>query len=80
MAVQLRITGSPAQCAQAVAALAAGFVVSEVSRFYPNRGAAHLGRVYLDAEVRPGPAPRPGGDVAVLDLSGFDGPVPAGGR
>jgi hypothetical protein len=49
-AVRLRISGTEAECADAVRALGAGFVLREVSGFYPNRGASALGRVYIDAE------------------------------
>jgi hypothetical protein len=48
--VRLRISGTEAECAAAVRALEAGFVLREVSGFYPNRGASALGRVYVDAE------------------------------
>lgn len=51
--MKLRLTGTAPECSAAVAALAAGFVLREVSGFYPNRGATVLGRVYVDAEPRP---------------------------
>jgi hypothetical protein len=47
------LSGTDTECAAAVAALAAGFVLREVSGFYPNRGATVLGRVYIDVEPRP---------------------------
>lgn len=48
--------GTRPECAAAVAALRAGFVVREVSEFYPNRGQSVLGRVYVDAEPITRPA------------------------
>lgn len=51
--MKLRLSGTDSECGAAVAALAAGFVLREVSGFYPNRGASVLGRVYVDAEPRP---------------------------
>lgn len=53
--MKLRMTGTAPECAAAVAALAAGFVLREVSDFYPNRGTTVLGRVYVDAEPRTEP-------------------------
>jgi hypothetical protein len=51
--MKIRLSGTKDGCAAAVAALAAGFVLREVSGFYPNRGATVLGRVYVDVEPRP---------------------------
>jgi hypothetical protein len=56
--MKLRVTGTEAECDAAVEALFVGFDVDEVSRFYPNRNGAGLGRVYIDAE------PYTGSDVA----------------
>ncbi len=56
--MKLRLTGTEQECADAVAALAAGFVLREVSGFYPHRGTSALGRVYLDVQVRPQPERR----------------------
>lgn len=50
--MRLRVTGTETECTAAVEALAAGFVLREVSAFYPNRGTTVLGRVYVDAEPR----------------------------
>lgn len=51
--MKIRLSGTPDECANAVEALARGFVLREVSAFYPNRGATVLGRLYIDAEPRP---------------------------
>ena len=51
--MRIRLSGTATECATAVAALAAGFVLCEVSGFYPNRGATVLGRVDVDVEPRP---------------------------
>ncbi len=51
--MRIRLSGTDTECDVAVAALAAGFVLREVSGFYPNRGATVLGRVYVDVEPRP---------------------------
>jgi|GEM_PF-2485723 len=51
--MRIRLSGTDTECAAAVAALAAGFVLRKVSGFYPNRGATVLGRVYVDAEPCP---------------------------
>ena len=48
--MKLRLTGTDTECQAAVAALAAGFEIREVSGFYPNRGTSLLGRVYVAAE------------------------------
>lgn len=73
--MKLRISGTGPECAAAVAALGAGFVLREVSEFYPNRGPAVLGRVYVDAEPRP--------DVVAVTAERADQTVrelPGGGR
>ncbi len=57
--MKIRLSGTDTECAAAVAALAAGFVLREVSGFYPNRGATVLGRVYVDAEPHPDIGHRP---------------------
>jgi len=51
--MKLRLSGTEQECAEVVAALADRFVVREVSGFYPSRGASALGRVYVEAQVRP---------------------------
>ncbi|MGH3614099.1 MAG: hypothetical protein ACRDRK_16205 [Pseudonocardia sp.] len=51
--MKIRLSGTPDECANAVEALAAGFVLREVSGFYANRGATVLGRVYVAAEPCP---------------------------
>lgn len=53
VAVKLRLIGTDTDCAAAVAALSAGFVVGEVSAFHPTHSGGSLGRVYVDAEPRP---------------------------
>ncbi|HEY3263307.1 MAG TPA: hypothetical protein VGJ95_24045 [Pseudonocardiaceae bacterium] len=49
--MKLRLLGTEQEWADAVIALSAGFVVRDVSAFYPNRGPSVLGRVYVDVEI-----------------------------
>lgn len=48
--VNMRISGTKAECEEAIRLIALSGVIREQSKFYPNRGASLLGRVYLDVE------------------------------
>jgi hypothetical protein len=63
--VEIRITGTPTECAEAAEVLRTAFEVREVSRFYPNRGESSLGRVFVHAAFKPSGVVR--ADAARLD-------------
>lgn len=47
--MRLRVEGTPTEVEATVEVLRTVLDVQEVSRFYPNRGASTLGRVYVTA-------------------------------
>lgn len=53
--MQIRLMGTSAELARAVALLCRVLVVHQVSDIYPNRGTAGQGRLYLDAALPPEP-------------------------
>ena len=59
--MKIRITGLPAEVTQAITLLTAtpALDLTEVSDPYPNRGRSRLVRVYIDAQLRPDPGPKP---------------------
>ncbi|HEY0638369.1 MAG TPA: hypothetical protein VGD67_12045 [Pseudonocardiaceae bacterium] len=51
--MDLRLTGTEAECAALLGALAGVVTVRQVSGWYANRGPSILGRVYVDVEAPP---------------------------
>lgn len=49
--IKLRLSGTREECAAALPALRAAFIVLEVSAFYPNRGQTVFGRVYVTVRL-----------------------------
>lgn len=45
--MEIRLTGTEEEIIEAAAKIKTCFEVSEVSRFYPNRGSSDQGRVYV---------------------------------
>ncbi|MBP2474017.1 hypothetical protein JOF53_002889 [Crossiella equi] len=51
--MKIRLTGTPQECADALARLYEVFEIREASTFRPNRGITKLGRVYVDVDPKP---------------------------
>ncbi|WP_200834728.1 hypothetical protein [Amycolatopsis alkalitolerans] len=49
--MRIRVEGTETEVAAAVDRIGAVLDVQESSRFYPNRGASQLGRIYLTVAV-----------------------------
>jgi hypothetical protein len=63
--VKIRVSGTPDECTDAVVVLRKAFEVHEASGFYANRGDSRLGRVYVEAVLKPDAPVR--ADAARLD-------------
>lgn len=55
--MRIRVEGTETDTAVAAELIATVLDVQEASRFYPNRGASQLGRVYLTVSTPPGNVP-----------------------
>lgn len=53
--MRIRLEGTEAEISAVIDRLTPVLTLQEVSRFYPNRGASVLGRVYLTVGSEPGP-------------------------